>query len=197
MVGRAISALLVGWLGVLALGALGLQPLGRLPLVSLVPDRSAPASLPARMEAAVHAHRAVAIGAPSAVPVAPALRGRTAPLRVLGVGGLAIGAPGRVLTGTGPLATRRPAVRRHPGGASSPSPQRSAPTTGGSAGTAPAQTAPPSSSSGTGTTPAPAPSAPGRSGTAPGHATPVVPPRGKPANPGSARVVHPVTVASG
>jgi hypothetical protein len=50
--GRAVSVALLLWLGLLALGALGLQPLGRLPVLGQPQPRSSPPALPARIEAA-------------------------------------------------------------------------------------------------------------------------------------------------
>src|SRR6266496_1812536 len=50
--GRAVSVALLLWLGLLALGALGLQPLGQLPVLGLAQPRSSPPALPGRIEAA-------------------------------------------------------------------------------------------------------------------------------------------------
>jgi hypothetical protein len=64
--GRAVSVALLLWLGLLALGALGLQPLGRLPVVGQSQPRSSPPVLPARIDAAAArstAHRPQSRGA--------------------------------------------------------------------------------------------------------------------------------------
>jgi hypothetical protein len=64
--GRAVSVALLLWLGLLALGALGLQPLGRLPVLGQSQPRPAPPVLPARIEAAAArstAHRPESRGA--------------------------------------------------------------------------------------------------------------------------------------
>lgn len=181
VVGRLISMLLVAWLGVLALGALGLQPLGRLPLVNLVPDRATPTPLPARVQAAVRTHQTVVAGPTAAVDMPP-IRAWKLRVPVLSVGRPTVGTR-RVLGGTRPVTTRRPAARHRASG----SPTTSSRSTGspGSTSTQTTATAPPPSSTGTGTTPAPAPTptAPGHSGTAPGQTTPVTPPRGKPTDP--------------
>jgi hypothetical protein len=52
-VGRAVSVLLLLWLALLALGALGIEPLGNLPVLGLTPGNTAPPKLPARVQAAV------------------------------------------------------------------------------------------------------------------------------------------------
>jgi hypothetical protein len=180
VLGGLVSALLVGWLGVLGLGALGLEPLGHLPIVSLEPDRAAPSALPARISAAVRAHRAVA-WVPRVGGGAPRLAARAPSAGVrhrlpLGIGLPAIGlrrAPRRA----GPS---RPAARRAPTSSA----------TGGSGaappGTTPATTASPTGTGTSATPPTTAPSAPGSSGTAPGQTTTTpAPPRGQPIDPGS------------
>jgi hypothetical protein len=50
--GRAVSVALLVWLGLLALGALGLQPLGQLRVLGQAQPRSSPPVLPVRIEAA-------------------------------------------------------------------------------------------------------------------------------------------------
>jgi hypothetical protein len=78
--GRAVSVALLAWLGLLALGALGLQPLGQLPVLGQAQPRSSPPVLPDRIEAAgarrSRGHRG------AAVPTAPrATPGRLDPSR--------------------------------------------------------------------------------------------------------------------
>jgi hypothetical protein len=70
--GRAVSVALLVWLGLLALGALGLQPLGGLPVLGQAQPRSLPPALPARIEAAAAKgagqHSAAAPTVPGAWP---------------------------------------------------------------------------------------------------------------------------------
>jgi hypothetical protein len=70
--GRAVSVALLVWLGLLALGALGLQPLGQFPVLGQAQPRSSPPALPGRIEAAgargVSHRGAAAPGAPRARP---------------------------------------------------------------------------------------------------------------------------------
>jgi hypothetical protein len=69
--GRAVSVALLLWLGLLALGALGLQPLGQLPVLGQAQPRSSPPVLPGRIEAPAPrdpGHRG------AAVPTAPRAR---------------------------------------------------------------------------------------------------------------------------
>jgi hypothetical protein len=71
--GRAVSVALLVWLGLLALGTLGLQPLGHLPVLGQSQPRSSPPALPARIEAAAARgaghHRAAPLpGVPEARP---------------------------------------------------------------------------------------------------------------------------------
>jgi hypothetical protein len=73
--GRAVSVALLLWLGLLALGALGLQPLGQFPVVGQGQPRSSPPALPGRIGAAAargaghrEAARPTAAGVPRATP---------------------------------------------------------------------------------------------------------------------------------
>src|SRR5437899_9752283 len=71
LVGRAVSVLLLIWLGVLALAWLGIEPLGNLGIPDPGISRATPPALPARIESAVaggrvaprHSVAVVAVGA--------------------------------------------------------------------------------------------------------------------------------------
>lgn len=82
-VGRAVSALLLLWLGVLALAALGIEPLGNLGLAAVGAQNVAPPVLPARVETAVAGRRVVS-PSPSAgaVPGVVAAKPRGVPAAV-------------------------------------------------------------------------------------------------------------------
>jgi hypothetical protein len=60
LMGRAVSVLLLIWLGVLALAWLGIEPLGNLGFLDLGKSRATPPALPARIQSAVTGGRVVA-----------------------------------------------------------------------------------------------------------------------------------------
>jgi hypothetical protein len=66
LVGRAVSVLLLIWLGVLALAWLGIEPLGNLGFLDPGISRATPPALPARIESAVTAGRVIAPRRPAA-----------------------------------------------------------------------------------------------------------------------------------
>jgi hypothetical protein len=72
--GRAVSVALLVWLGLLALGALGLQPLAGLPVLGQAQPRSLPPALPARIEAAAARGAGQHSAAARTVPGAPGAR---------------------------------------------------------------------------------------------------------------------------
>jgi hypothetical protein len=149
--GRAVSVALLVWLGLLALGALGLQPLGQLPVLGQAQPRSSPPVLPGRIEA-VGARGAGHRGA--AVPTAPRAT------------------PGRLDTSRGRERVPRPTREHSSGdGASKLSPP-SRPGTSGAPSQEPATTAP-SAAVGTDTAPSSESTgvAPGRTGAEHGSST--------------------------
>jgi hypothetical protein len=174
VLGRMLSGLLILWLGILALGALGLQPLGGLPVLGLTPGRAAPSELPARIQAAVRTHRAIALSSPvrGELPAGTRWAGASNPMRG---GRPATGRPPRSRAAPGRSRVVLPDAKTLPAGAPAPA----------GSGTAPGQTTP---------------VAPGRSGTAPTPATPVPPGRsgttpaptpGRPEQPGRSEATPP------
>jgi hypothetical protein len=203
VLGRALSGMLILWLGVLGLGALGLQPLGGVPGLGLAPERARPSKLPVRIEAAVREHRVIALSSPvvAGVPVDMPTRGAVSPARPLRRRGPGTARPPRgsatpgdrgALQGT----TTRPVGPQPPAG-SGTAPTRTTPVAPSGAGTVPAQTTPvaPGRSGTTPaqTTPAP-PESPGRSGTT--RTQPDPPARSAPAGPSAVDSGPPVTTAT-
>jgi hypothetical protein len=167
---RMLSGALILWLGILALGALGLEPLGGLPVLGLTPGRATPSELPARIQAAVRTHRAIALSSTVHGELPADARSTTRSVRR---GGPATGRSPR--TRATPRRSGRvlPHTRTAPVGSAAPgdlAPTPATPVAPGKSGTTPATTSPiPPGRSGT--TPAPAtpgrPEQPGRSGTTP------------------------------
>jgi hypothetical protein len=178
--GRAVSVALLLWLGLLALGALGLQLLGPLPVLGQPQPRSSPPALPARIEPAAARN----------TPHSPGHRGAAASATRRGA------RPGRPDLSRGGERTTRPTRERRspaagpsklsppspPGASGTPSqpPATTAPSTPPSAGTTSAPSRNTSAAAGaTGTEHGSSTSSPGLTDSSPGQ----VKPGGAPASP--------------
>jgi hypothetical protein len=121
LVGRAVSVLLLIWLGVLALAWLGIEPLGNLGVSDPGISRATPPALPARIESAVAGGRIVApphsvAGTSGARPIPAGARS-----------GEASGHPGNLHRRPAPASNANPGHKRLPAGGSIPSNTGTAP----------------------------------------------------------------------
>jgi hypothetical protein len=115
LVGRAVSVLLLIWLGVLALAWLGIEPLGNLGVSDPGISRAAPPALPARIESAVAGGRIVA----PRHSVAGIIGARPTPAGARS--GEASGHPRNLYRRPGPAANANPVHEHLPTGGSIPS----------------------------------------------------------------------------
>jgi hypothetical protein len=116
LVGRAVSVLLLIWLGVLALAWLGIEPLGNLGVLDPGISRATPPALPARIESAVVGGRIVAPRHSIAVVGIDAR-----PMSAGARSGGASGRPGNTHRRPGPASNTKPVHKHLPARGSIPS----------------------------------------------------------------------------